>query len=202
MEGRMVVLTIIALILGLCYGLAGFDVSLISLITDHTNAILYVLMFSVGISIGMHKGILKKIREYHLKIFIIPFGIIVSSVFGGFLCGFITGIPLEYSTAITSGMGWYSLAGATIGKLGGAELGSIAFLSNLMREIFSFFIIPVIALKLNYYTCIAPAAATSEDTTLPMMLKYTDEETVVLSVLNGMICSFFVPILISLCFRL
>lgn len=86
-------------------------------------------------------------------------------------------------------------------SLGGAELGSVAFLSNLMREIFSFFLIPLIALKLNDYTCIAPAAATSEDTTLPMMLKYTNEETVVLSVLNGMICSFFVPILISFCFH-
>lgn len=32
-----------------------------------------------------------------------------------------------------------------------------------------------------------------------MMLKYTNEETVVLSVLNGMICSLFVPVIISLC---
>ena len=67
-----------------------------------------------------------------------------------------------------------------------------------MREIFSFFIIPFLAVRFNYYTCIAPAGATSEDTTLPMMLKYTNEETVVLSVLNGIICSFFVPILIAL----
>ena len=96
-------------------------------------------------------------------------------------------------------MGWYSLAGATISKLVDAQLGSIAFLSNLMREIFSYFIIPILATYLNHYTCIAPAGATSEDTTLPMMLKYTNEETVVLSVLNGMICSFFVPILISIC---
>ena len=51
-----------------------------------------------------------------------------------------------------------------------------------MREIFSFFIIPFLAVHFNYYTCIAPAGATSEDTTLPVMLKYTNEETVVLSV--------------------
>ena len=35
-----------------------------------------------------------------------------------------------------------------------------------------------------------------------MILKYSNEETVVVSVLNGMICSFFVPILLSICFRL
>ena len=81
-------------------------------------------------------------------------------------------------------------SGATISKLVSAEAGSIAFLSNLMREIFSFFIIPFLAVHFNYYTCTAPAGATSEDTTLPVMLKYTNEETVVLSVLNGVICSF------------
>ena len=54
----------------------------------------------------------------------------------------------------------------------------------------------------NYYTCIAPAGATSEDTTLPVMLKYTNEETVVLSVFNGVICSFMVPILISFCLNM
>lgn len=80
-------------------------------------------------------------------------------------------------------------------------MGSITFLSCLMREIFSFFMIPWIAKYLNYYSCIAPAGATSEDTTLPMMIRYTNEETVVLSVLNGVICSAMVPVLISFCFH-
>ena len=54
-----------------------------------------------------------------------------------------------------------------------------------MREIiFDFLLFRFLAVHFNYYTCIAPAGATSEDTTLPVMLKYTNEETVVLSVLN------------------
>jgi len=72
----------------------------------------------------------------------------------------------------------------------------------IFLHIFSFFIIPFLAVHFNYYTCIAPAGATSEDTTLPVMLKYTNEETVVLSVLNGVICSFCVPILISFCLNI
>ena len=67
-----------------------------------------------------------------------------------------------------------------------------------MREIGSFFAIPLIARHLNSYTCIAPAAATSEDTTLPMLVRYTSEETVVFAVLNGILCSALVPVLISL----
>ena len=156
----------------------------------------------VGISIGMYDGIVQKIREYHIKIFIIPIGIIIGSLLGGIICSMIVKMPVGHGTAIASGLGWYSLSGATISKLVSAEAGSIAFLSNLMREIFSFFIIPFLAVHFNYYTCIAPAGATSEDTTLPVMLKYTNEETVVLSVLNGVICSFCVPILISFCLNI
>ena len=195
----MVILAVIALVGGVVYGLSGLEVPLLTLLTDHSDLVLYLLMFSVGISVGMYRGLAAKIRQYHLRIFLIPAGIMLGSVAGGVLCALLLHMPWNYGAAIAGGMGWYSLAGATIGRLAGAEMGSVAFLSNLMREIFSYLIIPCIALKLNYYTSIAPAGATSEDTTLPMMLKYTNEETVVLSVLNGMICSLFVPVIISIC---
>ena len=198
----MVLLAILALGAGILYGLSGAENILVSFVTSHTDFILYLLMFLVGISVGLHKGILYRIRDYHLRILIIPLGIVAGSLAGGFLCSFLTGYSVREGTAIASGLGWYSLAGVQVGALAGAQAGSIAFLSNLMREIFSFFSIPLISKKLNFYTCIAPAGATSEDTTLPMMIKYTDEETVVLSVLNGIICSALVPVLISLCWQL
>ena len=194
----IVILTLLSLFLGLSCGILHIDNTLITFISQNTDYILYLLMFSVGISVGMHKGILKNMRKYNFRIFVIPIGIIVGSILGGFICSIILKLPIRYGSAIASGMGWYSLAGATISNLVNADLGSIAFMSNLMREIFTFILIPYLAIKLNHYTCIASAGATSEDTTLPMILKYTDEEVVVLSVLNGIICSFFVPILISL----
>ena len=195
----MVLLTILSLLLGLACGFFELEIPVISMLSQNSDIILYVLMFSVGISIGMHKGIVQKIKEYHIRIFIIPVGIMIGSLLGGVVCSLLFQLPLGHGTAIASGMGWYSLAGSAIGNIAGAQLGSIAFLSNLMREVFSFLLIPFLAAHLNQYACIAPAGATSEDTTLPVILKYTNEETVVLSVLNGVICSFFVPILISFC---
>lgn len=195
----MVLLTILSLLLGLACGFFELQNPVISMLGQNSDLILYVLMFSVGISIGMHKGIVQKIKEYHIRIFIIPIGIMIGSLLGGVVCSLLFQLPLGHGTAIASGMGWYSLAGSAIGNIAGAQLGSIAFLSNLMREVFSFLLIPFLAAHLNQYACIAPAGATSEDTTLPVILKYTNEETVVLSVLNGVICSFFVPILISFC---
>ena len=198
----MVYLAVIALAGGIACGMAGLDQNFpVKLITANKDLILYILMFLVGISIGMNKGIVSKIMEYHIRIFVIPIGIIAGSLAGGIVSGLLVGIPLNQSAAIASGMGWYSLSGVAVGNLAGAQAGSIAFLSNLLREIFSFFSIPLISRKLNYYTCIAPAGATSEDTTLPMMIRYTNEETVVLSVFNGVICSAAVPFLISFCYN-
>ncbi len=195
----MVILAVLALVGGVLYGLSGLDFSIVTMITSHNDLVLYLLMLLVGISIGMHEGILAKIREYHIKAFIIPLGIVVGSIIGGMVCAPLTGNAMDASTMIACGLGWYSLAGVTISNLLGAQIGSIAFLSNLMREIFSFFLIPILSRRFNYYTCIAPAAATSEDTTLSMMIRFTNEETVVLSVFNGVICSALVPLLISLC---
>ena len=136
----IVLFTLLALVLGLFLRSVRFLIPRLSaFLSRHSDMVLYILMFSVGISIGMHNGILKKIRQYHLKILIIPLGITVGSIIGGLICAVILGISPAEGAAVASGMGWYSLAGVTISRLGGAELGSIAFMSNLMRELFLFF---------------------------------------------------------------
>ena len=198
----MVILAVIALVGGVVCGLLGWDQGIIALLTDHSDYILYVLMFLVGISVGLNKGLVRRIRAYNVRILLIPVGIVIGSLLGGAVCAPILGMPLREATVVASGLGWYSLSGVMLTELGGATLGSIAFLSNLMREILSFFCIPWVAKHLNYFCCIAPAGATSEDTTLPMMIRYTDEETVVLSVFNGVLCSAVVPFLLRICWQL
>lgn len=198
----MVLLALAALVLGIVWGSFGPAGTPLDLISDNSELILYALMFFVGISIGLNKTILQKIREYHIKVFIIPFGIVVGSVAAGVVCGLLTGVGVRNGAAIAGGMGWYSLAGVMLTEMAGAQMGSVAFLSNLMREMLSFFSIPWISRHLNYYSCIAPAGATSEDTTLSMMVRYTSEEVVVMSVFNGILCSAVVPVLIRLCYSL
>ncbi len=188
-----------ALILGVVLGLAG-DTWYIPHLLASKDFFLGLLLFSVGISIGQHKGILQEIKKYHFKALLIPLGIVIGSVTGGYVANFLTSYSLRESLAIACGLGWYSLSGVTISNLAGPEVGSIAFLSNLMRELIAFALVMPIARHLPYLCCIAPAAATSEDTLLPMLMKYTDEETVVLAIFNGVVCSALVPPLIALCF--
>lgn len=197
----MAVLALIALLLGVLCGRLGGENALFAELVSWDGVVLNLLMVSVGISIGQQAGILQKIRQYHFKALIIPLGVTVGSLGAGLAGALLLGYPLAEGAAIASCMGWYSLGGATIGALSGGLYGSVAFLSNLLREILSFFGIPLLARFLNPAACIAAAGATSEDTTLPMMMKYTDEESVVLSVLNGAICSVLVPVLINACYR-
>ena len=113
-----------------------------------------------------------------------------------------TGLGLAESVCVTSGMGWYSLCGIMLTDLAGAKAGTVAFLANLLRELLSFVVIPWIAARLNHYTAIAPAGATSEDTTLAVLIRCTGEEIVVLAVVNGVLCSAAVPFLIRFLYAL
>lgn len=197
----MVVGAIIALALGIGVGLSGLKIQGIEFLVKNADYVLYLLMFLVGISVGLNRGIFKQMRGYGLRLVYITLGIVLGSILGGLLTGLVTGLSPREGAAIAGGLGWYSLSGVMLTEMAGAQVGSVAFLSNLMREIFSFFAIPWIARHLNYESCIAPAGATSEDTTLPMMIRYTNERTVVLSVLNGILCSALVPVLIRFCYQ-
>ena len=198
----MVVLAMVALLLGILCGNVIIPEQLVDSIFHASDYILYVLMFCVGISIGMNKMVFHKIKEYHVKIFIIPLGIMIGSIIGGACSVLLLDLPFHECIAVASGLGWYSLTGILLSNLGGATIGTIGFLSNLMREILSFLMIPYIAKKLNHFTAIAPAAATSEDTTLYVIMKSTSEEVAIMAVFSGVICSAMVPILIKLCYMI
>ena len=196
-EAAMIGMAVGALALGVAYGLSGLALVPVDALAEHSDLVLYALMACVGVSVGGSRGLLGKLRQYHVRVLVIPAGIVAGSVLGGLACAPLAGMSLPEGAAVASGLGWYSLAGVMMTDIAGAQVGSITFLANLLRELVSFFSIPWIARHLNYPTCIAPAGATSEDTTLPMLIRCTNGETVVLSVINGVICSTLVPVLIE-----
>lgn len=197
----MVIAAIVSLILGVVCGQWLFSPDLVSLFGPISEYTLYILMFAVGISVGANKQVFRRLRQYHVKILIIPAGIVVGTVLAGFLCYLIVDMPLRDCLAVVCGLGWYSLSGVLLTNLAGATLGTMAFFSNLLREILSFLTIPFIAKHLNHYTAIAPAAATSEDTTLPLLMRCTSEDVAVMAVVNGVICSALVPVILNLLYR-
>lgn len=192
----MALLALFCLGAGVACGLWVFGPETSAWLTGHSEMVLYLLMFLVGISVGMGKDVFQKLRAYRLRALLLPLGITAASVAAGFLCGPLTGLSLAETVCITSGMGWYSLTGVMLTGLAGARAGAVGFLSNLLRELLAFLTIPWIAKHLDHHTAIAPAGATSEDTTLAILIRCTREEIVVLAVINGVLCSAAVPFLI------
>lgn len=193
----MTLLVLASLAAGVAAGSLWPGNPLSALLASGGDAVPYALMCSVGVSVGMRRGLVASLREHHVKMLAIPLGVVTGSLAGGAVASLLCGDPPRVGMAVASGLGWYSLAGVAIEGLVGAQAGAVAFLANLMRELLSFALIPIIARRLNYYACIGVAAATSEDTALPAMIRATDERTVVFFVVNGIVCSALVPALIA-----
>lgn len=193
----MIIAAVICLIAGVTCGQLFFSPRTVEYFANLSDYALILLMFSVGISVGENKLLFRKMREYNVKILVIPAGIVAGSLLGGIAGSFALGMPMRESLCIAAGMGWYSLSGVLLTDLISAEIGTIAFLSNILREILTFMLIPVLAKCLNGYTAIAPAGATSSDTSLSILMKYTDEEVAMMGIINGVLCTSVIPLLIN-----
>ena len=165
-------------------------------IDSASSYMLLILLFSVGIDMGLNKEVFTRIKELGFKILLIPFGVVVGSLCGGFLTAFLTQMPVKDCLAISAGLGWYSLSGIMITEAGNPVAGTIAFLSNVFREMLTFIVVPFIASHMNYYCAIAPAGATAMDTTLGIISRNTNGTIAVLSFVSGVICTLLVPVLV------
>ncbi|MCX8129625.1 MAG: lysine exporter LysO family protein [Clostridia bacterium] len=198
-------MTLVIMISLLAGGLAGYffiPQETAGSIENASMYALYALIFLIGIEIGINKNAFRNIRIVGKRIVLVTVSIIIGTWVGGVIAGFIYGMPKSISLAIASGFGWYSLSGVLLKEMGGAEIGTIAFITNVSREIIAFLTIPWLAKKLSYNSAIAPAGATSMDTTLPVITRYTDDETALVSFGNGLILSMLVPILVPVMYGL
>ncbi|WP_337529315.1 lysine exporter LysO family protein [Anaerotignum faecicola] len=193
----MSLVILIVLVLGVGAGyLMPADVS--GFLDSISTYMLLLLLFSVGIDTGLNKAVFTRIRELGFRILLIPFGIALGSLCGGVVTAFLLSLPAKEGLAISAGLGWYSLSGVLITEAGNPVGGTIAFLANVLREMLTFVIVPFVASHLNYYCAIAPAGATSMDTTLGIISKNTNGTIAVLAFVNGIVCTLLVPILVPL----
>lgn len=158
---------------------------------------LCLLLFFVGIDIGRNSDIFPALKKFGKKIWFIPLTTLAGTLFAGFLASFITSLSLGESLAVSSGLGWYSLSAIELSKIS-TELGSIAFLSNVFRELLAIFSIPLVAKKIGAFESISTGGATVMDTLLPVINKNNSSDISVVSFFTGVILSGAVPILVPL----
>ncbi|WZL71475.1 lysine exporter LysO family protein [Clostridiaceae bacterium 35-E11] len=193
----MTISIIVAVILGMGFGLFIFPETYIDQVSYIIDFGLCTLLFFVGIDMGRNKNLLNQIKANGLKLLILPVMIGMGSIIGSIVGGTLLGMPFNESSAIGAGFGWYTLSAIELSKYS-AEVGALAFITNVSREIIALISIPFIAKYIGKYECIASAAAPSMDTCLPVISEFTDANTSVVAFVTGVLLSSMVPILVPL----
>jgi uncharacterized membrane protein YbjE (DUF340 family) len=99
--------------------------------------------------------------------------------------------------AVGSGFGYYSLSSIFITTYRGAELGTVALLCNILREIITLLCAPLLLMWFGRLAPIAAGGATTMDTTLPIITRTCGKEFVILSIIHGFLVDFSVPFLVT-----
>ncbi len=160
--------------------------------------VLSTLMFFVGLSIGSDSKTLKSFKKLNPKYYLLPLATIIGTLGGCAIISIvIPGRSLTDIMAVGSGFGYYSLSSIFITEYKGAELGTIALLSNILRELIALLFAPFLVKYFGKLATISVGGATTMDTTLPVILKFSGKEFIVVSVFHGFILDLSVPFLVT-----
>lgn len=159
---------------------------------------LCALMFSVGISIGNDPQTLRNFRFLNPRLVLLPVATILGTLSAAALVSLI--LPHRSATecmAIGSGMGYYSLSSIFITQYKGPELGTLALLSNILREIMTLLCAPLLVRWFGNLAPISAGGATTMDTSLPIITRTAGQQFVIVSIFHGFITDFSVPFLVT-----
>lgn len=160
--------------------------------------ILCALMFSVGFSIGHQPDTVRQFKNIPTRVIFLPLTTILGTWLGALSIGFFTKHTLTESLAVSSGMGYYSLSSILITQYKGIELGTIALLSNIFREILALLFAPLMVKYFGKLAPIAAGGATTMDTTFPGIVRFSGKEYSVVSIYHGFVTDLAVPFLVTL----
>lgn len=159
---------------------------------------LYALIFSVGFSVGNNPDILKEFKKLNPRLALLP----VMTIFGTLAATALLGIVLPHRTvpetmAVGSGFAYYSLSSVLITEYIGAELGTVALISNIVREFITLVSAPLLVRWFGSLAAISSGGATTMDVTLPAIVRASGEKYTVLSMYHGFLVDFTVPFLVT-----
>ena len=173
---------------------------------DVTMWVLYALMLQVGIGIGSDSRLKEILRTLSPRLLFLPLATIVGTLVATLGVSFLLS---RWSTAevlaVGSGMGYYSLSSIlvtslkeqSIGVVAAAELGTIALMANIFREMMTLIFAPLMVRWFSPLGPISAGGATTMDVTLPVITRISGKEWVFVSIVHGIVVDFSVPFLVS-----
>ena len=168
--------------------------------------VLYTLMVQVGMSIGSDKRLKEILVGLDIKLLLLPFGTIAGTLlFVAAVSPAISGVSLADTLAVGAGFGYYSLSsvliteikGASMGAAQAAQLGTVALMSNIMREVITLLLAPLMYKVFGRLAPISAGGATSMDSTLPVITAVCGKDLVFVSIFHGVLVDFSVPFLVT-----
>ncbi len=176
---------------GLVVGLLlPFDLSWVETASEW---ILFILLFFIGIQLrnsGLTLGQIL-LNKHGMIIALVVSG---TSLVGGVIAAYLLNISIFHGLAMASGFGWYSLSGILMGDAFGPIYGGASFLIELLRELVSLVMIPLL-IRAKPCTAIGYAGATAMDFTLPVIQATGGVRCVPIAIVSGFILSLLVPVL-------
>ena len=166
---------------------------------DYGFYVLAALMFSVGFSLGHQPDTIQQFRRIHSRVLFLPLTTVVGTFLGVLILSFFSERSVFDFLAVGSGFGYYSLSSILITEYKGIELGTIALLANILREIITLLFAPVMVKYFGKLAPIAAGGATTMDTTLPIIIRTSGKEFSVVSIYHGFVMDLSVPFLVTLC---
>ena len=168
--------------------------------------VLYALMVQVGMSIGCDSRLREMLTSLSPKLFLLPVGTIVGTLMAVAAVGMaVNGLNLTDCMAVGAGFGYYSLSSVLItqikepevGAAVAAQIGTIALMSNIIREIITLLFAPAIGKVFGKLAPISVGGATSMDSTLPVITVACGKEMAFISIFHGVLVDFSVPFLVT-----
>lgn len=171
-----------------------------------TLYILYALMLQVGISIGCSKNLKSIVSQLRPKFLLIPLATILGTLLFSALASLLLARWSVFDCmAVGSGFAYYSLSSilitqfkeASLGLQLATELGTIALLSNIFREMMALLGTPLLCKYFGKLAPISAAGVNSMDVVLPMITRYSGSDMLPVAILHGLLIDMSVPFFVS-----
>ncbi|WP_300813656.1 lysine exporter LysO family protein [uncultured Bacteroides sp.] len=169
--------------------------------------ILYALMLQVGIGLGSNKYLRESLRKLKPKMLLVPAATIVGTLaFSAAASLLLSRWSVFDCMAVGSGFAYYSLSSIlitqfkepSIGLQLATELGTIALLSNIIREMMALVGAPLIRKYFGSLAPISAAGVNSMDVLLPSITRCSGKEMMPIAIFHGILIDLSVPFFVNL----
>jgi len=161
--------------------------------------VVYWLLLLVGVDIGASPHTGRLLRQVSRQMLVAPVVAVVGTLAGVALASILLpSIRVRDAMAVGAGFGYYSLSSILVTQLRGEALGVVTLLANILRELLTLVLAPLMARVFGSLGPVVAGGATAMDTTLPVIVKSSGLEYTMVAVWSGLVLSLLVPFLIPL----